>query len=252
VRATRFEFEKRFWIICAIYFTGVLPFRLRPRFVHCRAPAFDCSIDHRRGVAGDYVHPNRDRSRCAARFFRSGIADVGSGVFANRSCARYRTTFGSARSRRAFSLHAQSTLSGKPADGGWSRHPGQPFRICFSGTGELDLCLSADFSRRRIPAQNAGGIVSSLLPSSSAFLARAKPARSVWKSPARLGPGLRGRKLCLVVRCRRVVDRSDFESLDRCRRVFARVRRTFSNHATNPKTAKRVAHDACPQCRHEG
>ena len=56
-----------------------------------------------------------------------------------------------------------------------------------------------------------------------------------------MGTGFRWRELCLVVRCRRVVDRSHFESLDRSRRISARVRRTFSNRATNSKAAKRVA-----------
>lgn len=85
-----------------------------------------------------------------------------------------------------------------------------------------------------------GGIVSGVLRSGPAFLACAKAARSVRKSTTRLGPGFRGRELCLVVRCRRIVDRSDPKHLDRCFRVFARVRRTFSNRATDPKTAKRV------------
>jgi len=70
----------------------------------------------------------------------------------------------------------------------------------FSGAGELDFCLPANFSRRRIPAENAGGIVSGVLPSGPAFLARAKAARSVRKSPAGLGAGIRRREFCLDIR----------------------------------------------------
>jgi hypothetical protein len=54
------------------------------------------------------------------------------------------------------------------------------------------------------------------------------------------GQGLRGRELCLVVRFRRAVDRRDSESPTRSSRVFARVRRTFFDHATHPKAPMRV------------
>ena len=208
-------------------FRWVLHFRLRSRSVHCRAAASDCPFDRPRHPIGNHVRPNRNRRRCAARFSCGWIANVGSVIFANRSCARYRSTFRSAGSRWAFSLHAQSALSGKSANGGWNCRFSQPLRICFSGAGKLDFCLSADSSRRRIPAENPKGIISRVLPSGAAFLARAKGACSVRKSPRRLGSGLRRRELCLVVRFRRTVDRRDSESPARSSRVFARVRRAF-------------------------
>jgi hypothetical protein len=218
----------------------VLHFRLRSRSVHCRAAASDCPVDHPRHPTGNDVRPNRNRRRCAARFSCGWIANMGSGVFANRSCARYRSTFRSAGSRWAFSLHAQSALSGKSANGGWNWRLSQPLWICFSGAGKLDFCLSADSSRRRIPAENPKGIISRVLPSGAAFLACAKGACSVRKSPPRLGSGLRRRELCLVVRFRRAVDRRDSESPARSSRVFARVRRAFFNYATHPKAPMRV------------
>ena len=126
------------------------------------------------------------------------------------------------------------------ANGGWNWRLSQPLWICFSGAGKLDFCLSADSSRRRIPAENPKGIISRVLPIGAAFLARAKGARSVRKSPPRLGSGLRRRELCLAVRFRRAVDRCDSESPARSSRVFARVRRAFFNHATHPKAPMRV------------
>ena len=63
-------------------------------------------------------------------------------------------------------------------------------------------------------------------------------ARSVRKPAARLGSGFRRRELCLVIRSRRIVDRSDLKSTHRCRGVPARVRRAFSNHA------KRIVRDS--------
>ena len=200
-------------------FHGILPFRVRQGFLHCRAAAFDCSVDHRRGAAGDSVRPNRDRRRRAARFSRSRIADVGSGVFADRSRARHHTTFGSAGRRRAFSLLAQSALSGKPADGGWNRRPRQPFRIYLSGGGELDFYLSANFSRRRFPVENSGGIYRAYCRAVPRFWPALKPRvpsgnlRPDWAGRSR-------RELCLVVRSSRVFDRRDPESLDRCRCLF--------------------------------
>jgi hypothetical protein len=92
----------------------------------------------------------------------------------------------------------------------------------------------------RIPAENPKGIISRVLPSGATFLARAKGARSVPKSPTRLGSGLRRRELCLGVRFRRAVDRRHSESPARSSRVFARVRRAFFNHATHPKAPIRV------------
>jgi hypothetical protein len=58
-----------------------------------------------------------------------------------------------------------------------------------------------------------------------------------------LGPGIRGRELCLVDRSRLVVDRSNFESMDRSRRVFAPVIHAFSDYKADPKAVKRVAVD---------
>src|SRR5262245_6385225 len=78
------------------------------------------------------------------------------------------------------------------------------------------------------------------MPSGPAFLAGPKATRSVRKSPTRLGPGFRGRELCVVVWSRPVVDRGDSEPHDWSGYVFARVRRAFCNHATDPKAAKRV------------
>ena len=74
-----------------------------------------------------------------------------------------------------------------PADGGWNRRPGQPFRIYFSCTGKLDFCLSTDSSRRRIPAENPRGIISGILPSGPVLLARVKAARFAGKSRAPTG-----------------------------------------------------------------
>src|SRR5262249_39264288 len=135
----------------------------------------------------------------------------------------------------------QPALSGKRANGSRNRRFSEPLWIHFSGVGELDFCLSANFSRRRIAAENPGRTIPRVLPGRAAFLARAKTARSLRESPARLGSGVCRRNLCLVVRRSRVVNRSDSKSADRYRPFLARAHRPSSNHTTYSKAAERVS-----------
>jgi hypothetical protein len=156
MRASQFEFEKRFWIICAIYLAGFC----LSEFDHV---SFIAALRHSIAPSIGGGEPQ------AAMFARAVIAGGalfvfvgaalrtwGSGVFANGRCARYCPAFRRAGSRWTVSLHAESTLSGQLADGSWNRCYGKPIGICVSVGRELDFCLSADFSRRGISPEKSG------------------------------------------------------------------------------------------------
>jgi hypothetical protein len=108
--------------------------------------------------------------------------------------SRYRTTFGSAGSRRAFSLHAQSALSGKPADGGWNRRPGQPFRIYFSCTGKLVFFYRLILREEESLPKTQGESYRAYCRAVPRFWPALKPRVSSGNLGSRLGPGLRGRE----------------------------------------------------------
>jgi hypothetical protein len=165
----------------------VLHFRLRSRSVHCRAAASDCPVDRPRHPPGNHVRPNRNRRRCAARFSCGWIANVGAAYL------RTEIVHDTAQ-------HSEALVADGPFR--YTRNPlylasllmaagigvlASRSGFVFLGAGKLDFCLSGDSSRRRIPAENPKGIISRVLPSGAAFLARAKGAGSVRKSPTRLG-----------------------------------------------------------------
>ena len=148
---------------------------------------------------------------------------MGRGVSADRCRARHSATFGDTRGRWAFSLYAQSALSGKPADGNRHRRSSQPLWIYFFGDGELDFCLSTDFSRGRSASRKPGRIVSGLPPSSATLLAIASTTRSFGRTRAPVGPGIRGKEFCLDLWTGRVADRGDVKSADRTDYLRARI-----------------------------
>src|SRR6266513_5768510 len=172
--ATKFEFEKRFWLICAIYLVAFL------LSVFDHTP-FIVALRH-------LIAPSITRgSPDAGAFARIVILTGALFVFLSAALRTWGAAYLRTEVVHDTAQHSQALVAdgpfrytrnplylANPADGGWNRRPGQPFRIYFSCTGKLDFCLSTDSSRRRIPAENPRGIISGILPSGPALLARVK------------------------------------------------------------------------------
>ena len=179
--------KKRFWMICAIYLTGI-----------CLS-AFDdvpfvVALRH-------LIAPSIARGEPQAIMFARIVIVAGALlVFLGAGLQTWGAAYLRTEVVHDTAQHSQALVAdgpfrytrnplylANPADGGWNRRPGQPFRIYFSCTGKLDFCLSTDSSRRRIPAENPRGIISGILPSGPALLARVKVARFAGKSRAPTG-----------------------------------------------------------------
>jgi hypothetical protein len=81
VRATRFEFEKRFWIICAIYFAGFCLFGYTPFILalrHLIAPSVMPGTPE-----AETICTNRNSIWLPPCFSCGGGADLGRGLFAD-------------------------------------------------------------------------------------------------------------------------------------------------------------------------
>ena len=93
MRATKFEFEKRFWIICTIYFAGFfLSVFDHVSFIaalrHLIAPSVIPG-----SAEASRVCPNSNLIWFPACFSRGSAAHMGRGLFANRSRTRHCATF---------------------------------------------------------------------------------------------------------------------------------------------------------------
>jgi hypothetical protein len=239
VRATRFEFEKRFWIICAIYFAGFC----LPTFDHT---PFIAALRHL--IAPGLMPGSAEAERFARRnsiwfsacFSCGSAANLGRGLFADGDRARYKPAFRSAGGRRTFSLHAKSALSRQSPNGGGNRRPGKPIRIYFPGAGKLDFCLPADFARGRIPAENSRGVVSSVLPGGTALLARAKAAGSCRKSSAALAAGIRRRKFCLDIWGGRIAGRDHAAATGSIDRISTGISGAFCDYPLDSKAPNQL------------
>ena len=165
---------------------------------------------------------------------------MGGGLSPHRYRSRYESAFRRTGRRWTFSLHPQSALPWKSADGGRNRRSCQPTWFCVPGRGELDFCLSAYSSRRRSAPAKPGRIVSRLSAGGAALLAVASAASSFSWSPSAMGTSVRRGKLCLDLRVGRIIDRNHIERAHWWRRISARVPRLFYSPPISPETESAV------------
>ena len=246
MRATKFEFEKRFWIICAIYFTGFF----LSVFDHT---SFIVALRH-------VIAPSITRGSSDSDAFARIVITIGAFlVFLSAALRTWGASYLRTEVVHDSAQHSEALIADGPFR--YTRNPlylanlpmAAGIGVLASRSGFIFLVLANWIFVYRLILREEESLLKTQGESYRAYcraVPRFWPALKPRVSPGnlgpRLGPGLRGREFCLVVRSRGPVDRGDSEPLIRYRHVFARVRRAFSSHPTDPKAAKRITIDTNP------
>jgi protein-S-isoprenylcysteine O-methyltransferase Ste14 len=230
VRATKFEFERRFWIITGIYAVG---FSLS-NFDHVRA-----ITALRRLIEPSLPSDSAQAIALAQVVIAAGALLVFLAAALRTWAAAYlRTDVVHDTDQRSETLVADGPFryvrnplyfSSVPMAAGigvLASRAGWLFLVGATWLFVYRLIFREEESASAKPRR----IVSRLLRCSPALLAIAHVARAGGESRSAMGSGFRGGEFCLDLRIGGVVNCSYVESLDRTDRVSARICRAFSCH----------------------
>ena len=236
VRATRFEFEKRFWIICTIFFVGFF------------LSVFDqvSFIAALRHLIAPSVIPGSAKAEGFARI----VILFGSLLVFLAAALR---TWGAAYLRTEVvhdtAQHSEALVADGPFR--YTRNPlylanlpmAAGIGVLASRSGFIFLVLANWIFVYRLISREEESLLKTQGESYRAYC-RAVPRFWPALKPRGVVAGIRRREFCVAIWAGRIAGCDHAAATGGADRISGGISGAFSNHATDPKTAKRVETDA--------